>query len=70
MRVNINKDTDYVLAAMRRAHVEETRENYIYWAFAGDPPAGELDAEIEAALPVQFRRETLEMLDENKEPKQ
>jgi hypothetical protein len=55
-----NKETDSVLAAMRDAGVAETRENYLYFAYAGDPPDGELDPEVEETLPVQFRRETLD----------
>jgi hypothetical protein len=54
------KENCPVLAAMRSAGVEETRENYIYWAFGGDPPEGEIDPEIESTFPVQFRRDALD----------
>jgi hypothetical protein len=50
------------LAAMRAARIQETRENFIYWLFDGEPPGGEIDPEIEAELPFQFRREALDEL--------
>lgn len=46
-------ECDSVLTAMREHKVPETRENYIYWAFAGDPP-DVIDAEVESTFPVQF----------------
>ena len=48
------------LAAMRRAGVPLNRENYIYWAFGGEPPEGEIDPEIEESFPPQFRRSALD----------
>lgn len=49
-----------VLAAMRRADVPLTRENYIEFAYLGELDCdGELDPELEAELPVQFQRATL-----------
>jgi hypothetical protein len=50
------------LAAMRAAGIEETRENYIVWAFGGEPPEGEIDAELEETFPAQFRRSALDEL--------
>src|SRR5271170_4091505 len=34
------------VAAMKRAGVPLNRENYLYWAFGGDPREGEIDPEI------------------------
>jgi hypothetical protein len=48
------------LASMRRAGVPLTRENFIYWAFGGEPPDGEIDPEIEETFPPQFRRSALD----------
>ena len=48
------------LAAMRRAGVPLTRENFIYWAFGGEPAEGEIDPEIEETFPPQFRRSALD----------
>lgn len=56
----IIKEITPTVAAMEAAGAEMTRENFLYWAFAGNPPDGELDAEIEAELPIQFRREALD----------
>ena len=50
------------LAAMKDAGVPLTRENFIYWAFGGEPPEGELDPELEEAFPPQFRRSALDEL--------
>jgi hypothetical protein len=44
------------LAAMKRAKAPLTLENYLHWAYLGNPPA-KLDAEQEAELPEQFQRE-------------
>jgi hypothetical protein len=48
------------LAAMKRAGVPLTRENFICWAFGGEPPEGEIDPEIEETFPHQFRRSALD----------
>jgi hypothetical protein len=48
------------LAAMKEAGVPLNRENYIHWAFAGEPPEGEIDPEIEETFPPQFRRSALD----------
>lgn len=50
---------DPVLALMREYGAEMTRENYLNWAFCGEPPA-ELSAEEEAELPRQFQIDFLE----------
>lgn len=47
------------LAAMTRAGARLDRETYIWWAFELDGD-DELDPELEAELPAQFRRETLD----------
>jgi hypothetical protein len=62
----MSKDMSATLAAMRAAGIEETRENYLYWAFAGEPPEGEIDAELEETFPPQFRRSALDELVTNK----
>lgn len=47
-----------VQAAMVRANVPMTLDNYLHWAFMGKPPAPKaLDAEDIAELPEQFQRE-------------
>ena len=56
---NGGRMVDPVLALMKAYGAELTRENYLNWAFNGDPPA-ELSAEEEAQLPRQFRLITLE----------
>jgi len=48
------------VAAMKRAGVPLNRENYLYWAFGGDPPEGEIDPEIEETFPPMFRRAALD----------
>jgi hypothetical protein len=48
------------VAAMKRAGVPLNRENYLYWAFMGEPPEGEIDAELEETFPAQFRRAALD----------
>jgi hypothetical protein len=40
------------LAAMRRAGVPLTRENFIYWAFGGEPAEGEIDREADRQDPM------------------
>jgi hypothetical protein len=55
-----------VLAAMRLYNAPETREEYILWAFLGEvDPGAELDPELEAELPPQFRRDALDEADED-----
>jgi hypothetical protein len=49
---------DAVQAAMIRAKVPMTLNNYLHWAFMGKPPAPKaLDAEDIAQLPEEFQRE-------------
>ena len=56
--MNITPEVDAVLAAMRRAGVQETRENYLKWACATEP--AETDWEFESMLPEQFSRYALD----------
>jgi hypothetical protein len=48
------------LAAMKAAGVPLTRDNFLYWAFGGEPQADEIDAELEETFPAQFRRSALD----------
>jgi hypothetical protein len=57
------KSDNCVLAAMRRAGVPLTRENYLEWAYPGQLDCDELDPELEAELPVQFQREESQRAD-------
>jgi hypothetical protein len=57
------KQTNSVLSAMIRYNAPETREEYLMWAFLGNPPE-ELTPELEAELPPQFRRDALDEADE------
>jgi hypothetical protein len=53
---------DATLSAMKAAGAPLNRETYLYWAYAGNPPEGELDPEIEETLPPHFRRSALDEL--------
>jgi hypothetical protein len=45
---------EIVIAKMRSLGVAETRENYLTFAFFGEPPE-EIDAELESMLPRRFQ---------------
>lgn len=47
---------DHTLEYMKKNNVPLTRENYLDYAYLGNPPEA-LDAEEEAQLPEQFRKE-------------
>jgi len=47
--------TDIVLDKMRKMGVPETRENYLQFAYLGNPPR-RLGAEEERELPNEFRK--------------
>lgn len=49
--------TNSVLALMKAYKAPLTRENYLNWAFNGNPP-NTLDPEEEAQVPEQFRLPT------------
>lgn len=55
---------DIVLNKMKKEGVPLTRENYLQFAYFGNPPE-ELSAEEEAQLPEQFQKDTDEETDEN-----
>lgn len=50
---------DAVLEFMKQNGIPMTREDYLEIAYMGNPPA-ELDAEEEAQLPEQFRKQDVE----------
>ncbi len=45
---------DHVQKAMKKCGVLPTRENYLIWAYLGDPPE-ELSAEEEYSLPEEYQ---------------
>jgi hypothetical protein len=47
---------DHTLEYMKKNNVPLTRENYLDYAYLGNPPEV-LDAEEEAQIPEQFRKE-------------
>jgi hypothetical protein len=53
--------TDIVLEKMRQLGIAETRENYLRFAFFGEP--GEIDAELEAMLPREFQLQQGELFE-------
>jgi hypothetical protein len=57
----MSKCLSATLAAMKEAGVPLTRQNFLHWAYAGNPPEGEIDPEIEEAFfPPMMRRSALE----------
>ena len=56
--------SDIILDKMRKMGVPETRENYLQFAYFGNPPE-HLGAEEEAELPEQFRQYPEEGADDN-----
>lgn len=46
------------LELMKKAGAPLTRDEYLRWAFVGNPPA-ELDGEEEAALPPEFQKDNV-----------
>jgi hypothetical protein len=49
-----NIEEDSITKLMTRLGIPATRENYLNLAYLGDPP-DEIDPEIEAEIPIQFR---------------
>jgi hypothetical protein len=57
-------EPDGTLQLMKEHNIPMTRENYLRLAFAGNPPAEPLDAEVEAELPEQFQRRLVRLDDD------
>jgi hypothetical protein len=57
----IVKERNATVAAMELAGARMDRETYLYWMSGGEITRdAELDAEVEALLPAQFRRDALD----------
>jgi hypothetical protein len=53
----VEKEKDLILERLKSTGTPVTRENYLDLAYLGNPPK-QLDAEQEAALPEELRKES------------